>query len=195
MNSSERSFFFSKVFLAVALYAFLVINAMFNMVSPEYTPECIKDKAQDAILPITQFLAENILYRNALIIVASLMLDICAFTLAMRFVFYDKNYKMGLSALSFYIFRGIIQSIFFMKYPSHYLWGDPGVFSVTVPYAPANDFFYSGHVGICTICLIHFKRSGLKFMTPFAFITLRTVLRSSAMGVVLVRQIVALRVG
>lgn len=172
MNSPEKNFFMTKIFLAVALYTFLITNAMLNMVSPEYVPECIRDEAHEATLPITNFLENNPFYRNALIITASLMLDICAFTLAMRFVLYDRNYKMGLVGITFYILRGVLQSIFFMKFPSNYIWGHPGLFSVTVPYAPANDFFYSGHVGICTICLIHFKRDGLKFMTPFAFITL-----------------------
>jgi len=59
-----------------------------------------------------------------------------------------------------------------MKFPSDYLWGHPGVFSITVPYEPANDFFYSGHVGICMICFITFKRAGMKYLTPFALVTM-----------------------
>lgn len=172
INSPERNFFLTKVSLAVALYTFLIVNSVYNMVTPEHVPECIRDEAHEATLPITEFLAQNEVYRNALIIIASLLLDICAFTLAMRFVFYDKNYKMGLAGISFYIFRGLLQSVFFMKFPSNYIWGHPGIYSVTVPYAPANDFFFSGHVGICTICFIHFKRSNMKFMTRFAFVTL-----------------------
>ena len=172
MNSPRRYFFISKVILIFLLYAFLVLNSLYNMVSPGYVPECIHDEVHDWTRPITLFLAANPVYKNTLIVTASLMLDVCTFVLAFRFVFYEKNYKVGLIGISFYIFRGILQSVFYMKFPSDYIWGHPGIFSITVPYEPANDFFYSGHVGICMICLITFKRSGLKNLTRFAIITL-----------------------
>ncbi len=171
MGSPERYFFISKVILIVLLYAFLVLNSLYNMVSPGYVPECIHDEVQDWTSPITHFLAANPIYKNVLIVTASLMLDVCTFVLACRFVFYEKNYKVGLVGISFYIFRGLLQSVFYMKFPSDYIWGHPGIFSITVPYEPANDFFYSGHVGICIICLITFKRSGWKNLTRFAILT------------------------
>jgi len=172
MNSPKRSFFLTKALLIVLLYTFLIINSLYNMVSPGYVPECIHDEVHVWTSPITLYLAANPMYRNILIVTASLMIDVCTLVLALRFVLYDKNYKVGLIGISFYLFRGFLQSVFYMKFPSDYIWGHPGVFSITVPYEPANDFFYSGHVGICMICLITFKRTGLKNLTRFALITL-----------------------
>jgi hypothetical protein len=38
-----------------------------------------------------------------------------------------------------------------MRYPEGYLWDYPGFPSIFIPYGKTNDFFYSGHVGLCVI--------------------------------------------
>jgi len=41
-------------------------------------------------------------------------------------------------------------------------------FSVAVPYFVTNDFFFSGHIGICTIFFLEFKRGNHKILKHLA---------------------------
>jgi len=43
-----------------------------------------------------------------------------------------------------------------MKKPVDFIWRNPGIFSIFVPYFPTNDFFYSGHVGFCMMSNLEF---------------------------------------
>ena len=43
--------------------------------------------------------------------------------------------------------RQFIQNYYLMGRPEGFLWSDPGIPSLTVPYHDTNDFYYSGHVG------------------------------------------------
>ena len=38
-----------------------------------------------------------------------------------------------------------------MARPEGFLWADPGIPSLTVPYHDTNDFFFSGHVGTAAL--------------------------------------------
>jgi len=172
IKSHSHSLLVSKISLTVLLYTFLIMNSLHDFVSPTHVPECMKDEMQELTLPINEFLNENQFYRNALIIVSSFMIDTTAFMMTARFIIFERNFKLPLTMLAMYIFRGFLQSVFFMKFPTNYIWGSPGLFSITVPYAPANDFFFSGHVGLCTICFIYFGRQKVKPMQIFAFVTI-----------------------
>lgn len=172
INSPEKKFFVIKIILVLAVYAFLVLNSLHDFVSPDYVPECVKDEMHELTLPINQYLEQNKFYKNLLIIVASLMIDINVFVLAATWVLFGKSYKTFYIITAFYLFRAFLQSVFFLKFPSNYIWGHPGMFSITVPYHPANDFFYSGHLGLCTICYIHFTREKLTFMRYFGIVTI-----------------------
>jgi len=172
LDSPTKAFFLSKILITVSLYTFLIVNSLHNLVTPDHVPECIKDEMHELTLPINQFLEENRTYKNMLIIISSLMIDVTSFSMTMRFLFFERNYKLPLTILAFYLLRGFMQSVFYMRFPSDYIWSHPGIFSVTVPYAPANDFFFSGHVGVSTICYIYFKRQNSKLMKYFAAITI-----------------------
>jgi len=56
----------------------------------------------------------------------------------------------------FFTVRQGIQSIFLMSRPDGFLWTNPGIPSLTVPYHDTNDFYYSGHVGTCMMYLMEF---------------------------------------
>ena len=73
------------------------------------------------------------------------------------------NYKTIRAPLAFGVFfmsRQIIQNLFLMGRPAGFLWTDPGVPSLTVPYFDTNDFFYSGHVGSCFVYMFEFYAQG-----------------------------------
>jgi hypothetical protein len=44
------------------------------------------------------------------------------------------------------------------SFPKDYIWGHPGIFSLTISYARTSDFFYSGHVGSSVLCFFEFSR-------------------------------------
>lgn len=48
-----------------------------------------------------------------------------------------------------------------------FIFGDPGVYSLTVPYHDTNDFFYSGHVGTCFIIVLEYFAFGWTKMSLF----------------------------
>lgn len=64
------------------------------------------------------------------------------------------------------------KNTFLLPYPKGYLWDDPGVYSMTVPYAKSNDFFYSGHISTAVICIMEFRSNKEKFMLYFSIATL-----------------------
>lgn len=48
-----------------------------------------------------------------------------------------------------------------------FLYFDPGVYSVTVPYHDVNDFFYSGHVGTCLLIVLEYRSAKFYKMSYF----------------------------
>jgi hypothetical protein len=56
--------------------------------------------------------------------------------------------------------RKVIQNNFLMGRPEGYSWGYPGFPSFSVPYFETSDFWYSGHVGACTIYMMEFFING-----------------------------------
>ena len=72
----------------------------------------------------------------------------------------------------FYGARAAIQSIFKVGKPEGYDWDYPGFFSIYSPYGKTNDFFYSGHCGICYIFFLEFWSVGWYFSSAFAFLVM-----------------------
>jgi len=151
-----------KIFAMVSLYAFLIINSLHDLCNPGHVPECIRDEMQEVTLPITQYLDQHKTFRNTLIIVASLMIDFNVIYLTVRWFLFERNYKLLITCLIFYVFRGFLQKVFFMRFPTDYVWGHPGLFSIAVPYAPANDFFFSGHSGFLVLMQSEWGKLGYK---------------------------------
>jgi len=48
-----------------------------------------------------------------------------------------------------------------------FLWYDPGVPSLTVPYHDTNDFYWSGHIGTCTMYTLVFYHDNFKILTGY----------------------------
>jgi len=42
--------------------------------------------------------------------------------------------------------------MWYSPFPPGYVWDDPGFPSLVVPYGRTSDFYFSGHIGIVTIC-------------------------------------------
>jgi len=169
----QQKFFFTKIFIIATAYAFLLLNDYENISKPADVPQCINDHMFNWVAPINAFLQANWGYRNALIMMASLIMDTLFSMMCLRFILYHKNVRLLTTVLVFYIVRAIIQQLYTVTMPpSGYIWGSPGIFSIVVPYFATNDFFYSGHVGICFIAFLEFRKDGCQILKTLAFIGL-----------------------
>ena len=69
-----------------------------------------------------------------------------------------------------------MQIVFLMGRLDGFLWSDPGVLSITVPYFDTNDFFFSGHTGNSVIYAIEFYAMGWPKMSNFCIFVLADIL-------------------
>lgn len=53
-----------------------------------------------------------------------------------------------------------------------FIFGYPGLHSLTVPYHDVNDFFYSGHIGTCFLIVLEFRAAKFYKMSYFALFVL-----------------------
>ena len=106
---------------------------------------------------LNEWFKENKTRRNVLLIFCSGLLDVNMLISFYKFVMCSKTYRFIICILVFYVMRAALILIFDMPYPQGYNWGYPGWLSLFVPYGKTNDFFYSGHVGICMITFMEFK--------------------------------------
>ena len=106
---------------------------------------------------INDFFLQNIDMRNAMLIFCSVLIDVITLASFYRFAVYGSSWRFIMTIIMFYSLRSITNSIFIEEKPDGYNWGFPGVMSIFVPYGTTNDFFYSGHIGICMICFLEFN--------------------------------------
>ena len=82
-----------------------------------------------------------------------------------------KSYRLLVALVLLYGSRGIIQDYYSMPHHEEYLFIDPGVLSLTVPYFKSNDYFFSGHVSLPILMGIEFYKSGSKRLSLFCAFT------------------------
>ena len=135
---------------------------------------CFKDHLQDDVFrPLTMFLSQNLIYRDILLIFSSAILDVTLISFFTIFVLYGNSWKVVLSMVFFYAFRGgFVQNLNLFKFPEMFLFLDPGFFSFAVAYQETPDFFYSGHVGVSFIISYYLRKFGfLRFHYFGCFVT------------------------
>ena len=77
------------------------------------------------------------------------------------------SFRIILVFLLFYPMRAVVQNTFLINRLKGWMWFNPGVPSLTIPYHNTNDFFYSGHLGSITIWTLEFISQGNKVMTVY----------------------------
>ena len=165
---SQRRFLLFKLLISASILILAIINSNNTPLHHKPAVFCLKDRIQHLTLPITLFFETNISARNLLLIVSSFAIDVNFIALGYCFIFYSNSIRTPLLIVAYYMFRAFIQGIFFMPYPEHYIFQYPGFFSLTVPYMKSNDFFFSGHIGVCTLFLLEFRRQSNKVFQCFA---------------------------
>lgn len=153
-NSRTKWTFVARALIITFMVTMSVANAQTGMVLPFHETECLWDGVFDATADMNEFFKENVFYRNVLLILSSLLIDVLMVSSAIRFMFFAKTWRSLLFLVSFYSVRGLIMGMFLMKFPEGRIFEDPGFPSLTITYARTSDFFFSGHVGFATFAAL-----------------------------------------
>lgn len=153
-NTFTKWTFVARALIILFMVSMSIANAQTGMVLPFHDTECLWDGVFDATAGINSFLTENEGYRNALLILSSLLIDLLMVSSALRFMFFAKTWRSLMFLVSFYSVRGLILGMFLMRFPEGRIFDDPGFPSLTITYAKTSDFFFSGHVGFATFSVL-----------------------------------------
>lgn len=124
--------------------------------------------------PLNKFFNDNVEYRNQLLIFASSCMDALQIIGFYRWSRFGSSWRFMITFASFYVFRVLVQSLWYIEKPPGYDWGFPGYMSIFVGYGTTTDFFYSGHVGCCVVHALEFNTVGWNIMSYFAIFAMFT---------------------
>lgn len=144
------------------------INCFLGYGLPHGDIDCMEDYSHSFTSPINKYLHENSTLKNFLTIISSLYMDTIVIGMGIFWTLRGKSWRFLTTALIFYIFRGLVQQTFQMKYPEGYLWDYPGFPSLSVSYLKTNDFFFSGHVGFPVIAACELSKNGRNYFAIIA---------------------------
>lgn len=170
INFSINRFYLKLIVSIIFICTFVRFNEYFLESNSNRDPlTCFYDKVFNWTSSGHKILEKNEKILDAYIITASLLMDIVFMTGMMMFGFYFKTFRLVFSLGGLYLFRGILQGWFMMSHPDEYIFRDPGVFSISVPYYKTPDYFFSGHVSLPIIMGMEFKKHGFFKLSYFSF--------------------------
>mmetsp|Transcript_19397 Transcript_19397/g.22014 ORF Transcript_19397/g.22014 Transcript_19397/m.22014 type:complete len:273 (+) Transcript_19397:468-1286(+) len=151
----------TKRFRKIKFYLMLPFVVAMSLIKsysiPNIDVDCIVDKVHDYSQSWNSYVLQNSSARVFLQVSSSLCMDCALVTLALYWVLYGKSSRLIMTLASFYIIRSITQEFFIMTKPAGFYWEYPGIPSLSVPYGPSSDFFYSGHSGFLAICAFEWR--------------------------------------
>lgn len=140
-------------------------NSLTNLVIVEKEPKCLDN---DFLISITEvihkFFFENTGIKYFFTIITSGILDISLIYLSYLWIFKLKNWRVIFTFVLFFIFKMICSWIFIMKTSEDIILEYPGFPSLTVSYLYSRNSFFSGIIGIYTICVLEFLKTDNKIM-------------------------------
>lgn len=108
--------FYVKLAIAIAGLTTIFLNTLFGFLFPHGNVECMEDRLFNASKPINDYFRENLIYRNGLLIVSSMCIDLSLIYTLTIWVLYGKSYRFLVSLCLFYGLRSLIQVyIYFMN--------------------------------------------------------------------------------
>jgi hypothetical protein len=81
-----------------------------------------------------------------------------------------KTTRPFITVVLLFVIRGYIQNKFLLGRPHGYNYFDPGWTSVTVAYHDIADFYFSGHIGVCSSFALEYYSVGYKKMSYLTMI-------------------------
>lgn len=164
-NTIKKQKYRKILIITIFLLLWIILKIAFNYISSDEgvtnSKYCFNDKLLTTILlPVTNFLSQNLTVRDTIIIFASSQMDIGLVTFGIIYIFKQNSWTYPLAFLLFYGSRSLIQSIFTMQFYDTFIFENPGFLSIVVPYFRTPDFFFSGHIGCSLILSLSFKDWG-----------------------------------
>lgn len=132
--------------------------------------ECIRDYTFDIVATKNQYIRENKNFTLRWMTVSNYLMDftqvIGVVAVAVEKISFKNAFAFGL----FFPLRQLIQGIFLMRRLPGWTWYDTGYFSLTVPFHDTNDFYYSGHLGVCVLWIVDFYSNKYYVMVLFTLL-------------------------
>ena len=144
------------IFLLWLLYRLVIISV--DNKGYVDSKRCFKDIILlDFLNGLTRFLASDLQYRDYALIFGSSVLDITFLFVLIHFILYGNSSRLIFSLGIFYPLRTVLQLTFLLQWYDTFIFDFPGFYSLVVPLHPGTDFFFSGHIGSTTICMLYFR--------------------------------------
>ena len=152
--------------MRVGAAIFIILYHLYNVIPVKYLSnfyeimpqgECMRDYTFIWTSQFNDFFADHSEFKRKTIVISSFFMDFMQMLGLLMFYLRYFTVRTPIAFAILFPLRQLIQNIFLMGRPSGFLWSDPGIPSITVPYHDTNDFFFSGHVGASVIYLLEFK--------------------------------------
>lgn len=155
---------------SIIIIVFLITNQLTFHDITVASEKCNIDKFFEISENLNKYARENENFRALLMMTSSFLIDVSVLSIGLAWLLYSKTWRPLLSIGLFYLFRGIINVNFLMKFPENIIWEYPGIPSFSVSYHETSDFFFSGHVGINLIAAIELYKFDFKKISVLSFI-------------------------
>lgn len=111
-KNSDKNFYIRLILSTIAVTT-IFVNTIFGFLFPDKHVDCMEDLLFDWTESLNNFFAANVYYKNLLLIIASLSLDLSELYLIFIWIFCGKSYRFCASLSIFYALRSFIQVIYF----------------------------------------------------------------------------------
>jgi len=119
--------------------------------------------------PFNAYLLGHATAANALLIVSSLLIDLLALFLLLRWLF-GRSVRPFLGLFLVMVTRQVVQAFCALPPPPEMIWHDPGFPSLLVTYSVRGDFFFSGHTAIAVFAATEIARLKKGWFTLLALL-------------------------
>ena len=119
----------------------------------------IGDRVHDLLTPLTDMIRADKRLSDGLLIVSSAAIDFFGVSFAIYSIF-GPSVRPLVGILMCFVMRQAMQAVCILSAPPGVIWYDPGFPTLLVTYHSLNDYFFSGHTAIATLCAMELMRLG-----------------------------------
>lgn len=134
--------------------------------------ECIRDYTFDIMANSNEYIRTHKSTASKLITISNYCMDFTQIIGIAYIVVERVSYKNAIGFTLFFPTRQALQNIFLMRRLETWTWFDTGFFSLTVPFHDTNDFYFSGHLGVCVLYCLDFYHNNYKVMSCYTLFNL-----------------------
>jgi hypothetical protein len=116
--------------------------------------ECIRDSTFEWATRQNIWLNENVRGRKNYMIAMGCLMDLMIGVAVSNWAYRHRTARLIPTMILFYWIRGKVQNHFFIARPVGFLWTYPDWPSIAIAYFDTSDFYFSGHIGNCTMFML-----------------------------------------